>query len=163
MKAQHVSSGTPLIIRSSKLYLQPLVHIPMWWPAVVSLDNGRSPHGYINQRLQIQFRVLMMSGVPLETCWAFSKLWNNKFYYKTVYFWYFYWVILRCTDPWILKSSVFICNKWFCWRNITLPKHADRIQVTAEKFNLPCSQICSELECRHDICRATNAALTKNL
>jgi len=25
-------------------------HIPL------SLDNGRSPHGYINQRLQIQFR-----------------------------------------------------------------------------------------------------------
>jgi hypothetical protein len=24
----------------------------------------------------------MMSGVPLETCWAFNKLWNNKFYYK---------------------------------------------------------------------------------
>jgi len=22
----------------------------------LSLDNGRSPHGYINQRLQIQFR-----------------------------------------------------------------------------------------------------------
>jgi len=24
----------------------------------------------------------MMSGVPLETCWAFIKFWNNKFYYK---------------------------------------------------------------------------------
>ena len=24
----------------------------------------------------------MMSGVPLETCWAFSKLWNNKFCHK---------------------------------------------------------------------------------
>jgi hypothetical protein len=24
----------------------------------------------------------MMSGVPLETCSAFNKLWNNKFYYK---------------------------------------------------------------------------------
>jgi hypothetical protein len=24
----------------------------------------------------------MVSGVPLETCWVFSKLWNNKFYYK---------------------------------------------------------------------------------
>jgi hypothetical protein len=64
MKAQHVSSGTPLTIRSSKLYLQPLVYIPMWCPAVVqagweqflpSLDNGRSPHVYINRRLQIQF------------------------------------------------------------------------------------------------------------
>jgi len=35
LKAQHVSSGTPLIIRSYKLYLQPLVYIPMWWPGVV--------------------------------------------------------------------------------------------------------------------------------
>ena len=35
----------------------------------------------------------MMSGVPLETCWAFNKLWNNKFYYKAVSCWYFYWVI----------------------------------------------------------------------
>jgi hypothetical protein len=24
----------------------------------LSLDNGRSPHGYINQRLQMQFRAL---------------------------------------------------------------------------------------------------------
>jgi len=26
--------------------------------------------------------LLMMSGVPLKTCWAFNKRWNNKFYYK---------------------------------------------------------------------------------
>jgi hypothetical protein len=32
------------------------------------LDNGRSPHAYVNQRLQIQIELLMMSGVPLETC-----------------------------------------------------------------------------------------------
>ena len=38
LKAQHVSSGKPLIIRSSKLYLQPLVYIPMWWPAVVRAE-----------------------------------------------------------------------------------------------------------------------------
>jgi len=31
----------------------------------------------------------MMSGVPLETCWAFSKLWNNKFYYKVASCWLF--------------------------------------------------------------------------
>jgi hypothetical protein len=35
----------------------------------------------------------MMSGVPLETCWAFKKLWNNKFYYKAASCWYFYWEI----------------------------------------------------------------------
>jgi len=38
LKAQHVSSGTPLIIRSSKLYLQPLVYMPIWWPAVAKAE-----------------------------------------------------------------------------------------------------------------------------
>jgi len=35
----------------------------------------------------------MMSCVPLETCSAFNKLWNNKFYYKAASCWYFYWVL----------------------------------------------------------------------
>jgi len=35
----------------------------------------------------------MMSGLPLETYWAFKKLWNNKFYDKAASCWYFYWVI----------------------------------------------------------------------
>jgi hypothetical protein len=30
LRAQHVSNGTPLIIRSYKLYLHPLVYIHMW-------------------------------------------------------------------------------------------------------------------------------------
>jgi len=30
LKAQYVSSGTPLIIRRSKLNVQPLVYIHMW-------------------------------------------------------------------------------------------------------------------------------------
>jgi len=38
LKTQHVSSGTPLIIRSSKLYLQPLVYMPIWWPAVAKTE-----------------------------------------------------------------------------------------------------------------------------
>jgi hypothetical protein len=38
LKTQHVSSGTPLIIRSSKLYLQPLVYMPVWWPAVAKAE-----------------------------------------------------------------------------------------------------------------------------
>ena len=90
----------------------------MWWPAVVKsewelanlrthmvtgrsqvwvgtgqfllrLDYGRSPHAYINQRLQIQLELLMMSGVPLETCWTFNERWNNKFDYKVVSWWLF--------------------------------------------------------------------------
>ena len=56
------------------MYLQPVVYIRMWRPAVVKsewelrLDYGRSPRTYVNQRLQIQLEVLMMSSMPLETC-----------------------------------------------------------------------------------------------
>jgi hypothetical protein len=38
LKAQHVSNGTPLIIRSSKLYLQPLVYVLIWWPTVAKFE-----------------------------------------------------------------------------------------------------------------------------
>jgi hypothetical protein len=31
-------------------------------------DYGRSPQAYVNQRLQIQLELLMMSGMLLETC-----------------------------------------------------------------------------------------------
>jgi len=31
----------------------------------------------------------MMSGMPLEICWAFNKRWNNKFYYKVTSCWLF--------------------------------------------------------------------------
>jgi hypothetical protein len=31
----------------------------------------------------------MMSGMPLETCWALNKLWNNKFCYKVASCWLF--------------------------------------------------------------------------
>jgi hypothetical protein len=69
----------------------------MWWPAVVksewefplTLDYGRSPHAYVNQRLQIQLELLMMSGMQLETCCAFNERWNNKFYYKVASCWLF--------------------------------------------------------------------------
>jgi hypothetical protein len=32
------------------------------------LDYGQSPQAYVNQKLQIQLELLMMSGMPLETC-----------------------------------------------------------------------------------------------
>ena len=43
----------------------------------------------VNQRLQIQFGLLMMRGIPLETCWAFNERWNNKFCYKVASCWLF--------------------------------------------------------------------------
>jgi hypothetical protein len=33
--------------------------------------------------------LLMMSGMPLETCWACNKFWNNKLYYKVASCWLF--------------------------------------------------------------------------
>jgi len=40
--------------------------------------HGRSPQTYVNQKLQIQLRFLMMSDITLETCWTINVLWNNK-------------------------------------------------------------------------------------
>jgi hypothetical protein len=34
-------------------------------------------------------RKWISSDVPLETCWAFNKRWNNKFYYKVSFCWLF--------------------------------------------------------------------------
>jgi len=33
--------------------------------------------------------LLMMNGMPLETCWAFNERWNNKVYYKVASCWLF--------------------------------------------------------------------------
>jgi len=33
--------------------------------------------------------LLMLSGMPLETCWAFNERWNNKWYYNVASCWLF--------------------------------------------------------------------------
>jgi len=60
----------------------------------------------------------MMSGVPLETCWAFNKLWNNNFYYKAASCWYFYWVIYdariheyqKCLVDFFFRKCFRVCD-----------------------------------------------------
>ena len=59
----------------------------VWVP--LRFDYCRSPHAYLNQKLQIQLELLMMSGMPLETCWAFNERWNDKFQYKVASCWLF--------------------------------------------------------------------------
>jgi len=88
-RATHRSSSEAL-----NLYLQPLIYIPMWWP-VVPTQPWQWPVTtwvYKPEATNTSLELLMKSGVPLETCWAFRKLWNNKFCYIAASCWYFYWV-----------------------------------------------------------------------
>jgi len=57
----------------------------------LSLGNGRSPYGHINQRLKIQFRAPDDERCAAWNMLSLQKLWNNKFYYKAASCWCFYW------------------------------------------------------------------------
>ena len=107
MKAQHVSSGIPLIIRSSKLYLKPLVYIHMWWPAVFQAGWERP------------VTICVYKPEAANTVWS-SWWWavcRSKHVEPSINFeiinsitrlhlvYCFYWLILRCTDQWILKIN----------------------------------------------------------
>jgi hypothetical protein len=86
-----VSSGIPLIIRSSVFAASGLhthvvtAHSQVW----LGLDYSRSPRAYVNQRLQIQLELLVMSGMPLETCWASNERWSDEFWYGIASCWLF--------------------------------------------------------------------------
>ena len=75
-EAQHVSGTTPPIIRSLKLHKQPLVHYAdkvqeqqVQQPSTISCKT---------RGCLCSFRLLMMSDVAPETCWASFKIRNNK-------------------------------------------------------------------------------------
>ena len=83
--AYRSSSGALTVFAASGLHMHVVTGRSQVWAGTqfpLRLDYGRSPHAYVNQRLQIQLQLLMMSGVPLETCWAVNERWNNKFCYK---------------------------------------------------------------------------------
>jgi hypothetical protein len=129
------------------VYLQALVYIRMWWPAVVKfeweqfplrLDYGRSPHTYVNQRLQIQLELLVMSGMPLETCWAVDERWNNKFCYKVASCWLFilsriFWTNFRNVQKY-----------WSSWKYVqrepSCSMRTDRRDTQTEEANSRFSQ-----------------------
>ena len=110
------SSGALTVFAASDLHTHVVTGRSQVWVGTAErqfplrIDYGRSPHAYVNQRLQIQLELLMMCGMPLETCRAFNERWNNKFYYKLHLVGYFYWVVLLCTDPWILNLKKQILN-----------------------------------------------------
>jgi len=70
--------------------------------------------------------LLMMSGMPLETCWAFNERWINKFYYKAASCWLFLLSHVELcvnaahrdsTDTYGLTQSVRYC--WSIWTTIS--------------------------------------------
>ena len=92
-EAQHVSDDTPPIIRSLKLYWKPAVFYT--WKVVGRVVSRRCRAHYARQRppttrpttfhvwitggCQCSFRLLMMGGMSLETCWASCKYEIIKF------------------------------------------------------------------------------------
>jgi hypothetical protein len=61
----------------------------------------------------------MMSGVPLETCRAFNKFWNNKFYYKVAS-----WSFLLIHAP--MHGSMNIKVKLQLWQYLQTGVHKYR-------------------------------------
>jgi hypothetical protein len=61
--AYRSSSGALTVFAASGLHTHVVTGRSEVW-----LDYGRSPHAYVNQRLQIQLELLMLSVMPLETC-----------------------------------------------------------------------------------------------
>jgi hypothetical protein len=65
------------------------IYSKVFWRFNMFRAAHRLSSGALNCISSLWFWFLMMSGVPLETCWAFNKLWNNKFYYKFASCWLF--------------------------------------------------------------------------
>jgi hypothetical protein len=65
----------------------------MWWPAVVQAGQRLVTTWVYKPEAANTLVLLMMSGMPLETCWAFNKFWNNKFYYKVASCWLFLLIV----------------------------------------------------------------------
>jgi len=86
-------SGALTVFAASGLHTHVMTGHSQVWVGTgqfsLRLDYSRLPHAYVNQRLQIQLELLMVSGMPLETCWGFNEWWNNKFYYKVAFCWLF--------------------------------------------------------------------------
>ena len=64
--AYRSSSGALTVFAASGLHMHVVTGRSQKFP--LRLDYGRSPHAYVNQRVQIQLELLMMSGMLLETC-----------------------------------------------------------------------------------------------
>ena len=74
--AYHSSSGAVTVFEVYVLHKHVVTVRSQVWVGTefpLRLDYDRSPHAYANHRLQIQLQLLMMSGMPTETCWAVNE------------------------------------------------------------------------------------------
>jgi hypothetical protein len=109
--AHRSSSGALTVFATSDLHTHVVTGRSQVWVGTefpLRLDYGWSPHAYVNQRLQIQLELLIMSGVPHETCWAFNERWNNKLYYKVACCWLFILKLHIVLDS-LRKDDVITC------------------------------------------------------
>ena len=69
--AYRSSSGALTVFAASGLHTHVVAGRSQVWVGTgkfpLRRDYGQSPHSHVNQRLQIQLELLMMSGMPLET------------------------------------------------------------------------------------------------
>jgi hypothetical protein len=66
--------------------------------------TGSCP-GWVETRgCKCGLELLMISAMPLETCWAFNKFWNDKFYLQGCILLVAFIIISRCTDS---RTSTF--------------------------------------------------------
>ena len=109
LKAQHVSNGIPLIVRSSKLYLHPLVYM---------YTCGDRP--FPTQTWQRPVTTYLCKPEAANTVWSFwwwavcrsnyvefsinVGIINSITRLHLVA--YFYWFMLRCMDPWIPNLEI---------------------------------------------------------
>jgi hypothetical protein len=116
--AHRSSSGVLTVFAASGLHTHVVTGRSQAWVAL-KLHYGRSPHTFVNQRLQIQLELLMLKHVEPSMN---GGIINSIARLHLVG--YFSLIILRCTDPWILKGyynwlSGFLttCHTQYTWDN----------------------------------------------
>jgi hypothetical protein len=134
--AHRSSSGALTVFAASGLHM----HVVTSCSHVLRHDYSRSPHAYVNQKLQRQLELLMMSGVPLEICWAVNECLNNKFRYKVASCWLF-----------ILSHTAMHGSMNIKFMNTCLISTSDEARFPAHKRHTgTCYMtVCSEHHTRH--------------
>jgi len=139
------SSGALTVYAASGLHTHVVTGRSQVWVGTqfpLRLDYGWSPHAYVNQRLQIQLELLMMSGVLLVTCWAFNEWWNNKFCYK----------VASC---WLFLLNVFTLFHFLCTMSLRWPPppwiqrrtRVENLSVTSQSVSSEMLKISSCIVC----------------